>query len=192
WELIPIESIATPEEIRTARNVRRRFGKHVIPAPTFEVQKSFSGYLVDPLRFIFRQRGRRVTVEKSVVRPTFSSLGHFYIAEEVLVAIAERAAAGAPGVERVAHVAVQARPEGVWLTVEVVPAAGGRGPAWVFRTLEAAQRAVVDAVEAGTGLGVLAVDVRARRLGCAAPAAGQAGDREGATRDGGRAGAGGR
>src|SRR5690606_9313146 len=99
---LSIHGSATPAEIRQARRVRRQQGKRVIPAPTFEVKKGFAGYLIDPLRFFYRPQHARagLFVEKSTVRPTFSSLGRFFIAEHVVAAIATRAvtqADGSPG-----------------------------------------------------------------------------------------------
>lgn len=119
---VDIFSVASPEEVESALRVRRDEGKHVIPAPTLEVQKTFSGYLVAPLHFIFfhRGRGHRVTVEKSIVRPTYSSLGRFYIADTVVAAIVREVAGGVPGVAGVRRVVVHSRPNGVEIELEVV------------------------------------------------------------------------
>lgn len=102
---IAIEEFASPRQMRKARQIRASQGKHVIPAPTLEVRKSFAGYTVDPLRVFVKVRAERPApgqfIEKSVVRPTWSSLGRFYIEEVVLAAIAARAAVETPGVGRV-------------------------------------------------------------------------------------------
>ena len=52
-----ITDVATEEEMKTARNIRVTEGKHVIPVPTFEIKKDFSGYLLDPLQ-IFKSKGK--------------------------------------------------------------------------------------------------------------------------------------
>ena len=80
-ETIYITDVATEEEIETARRIRRTEGKHVIPVPTFEIKKDFSGYLLDPLQ-IFKSKGKDekpYITEKSIIRPTFSYLGNFTI-----------------------------------------------------------------------------------------------------------------
>ena len=46
---IHIEDVASAEEIDVARTMRTRYGKHVIPVPTTEIKRTFSGYLLDPL-----------------------------------------------------------------------------------------------------------------------------------------------
>jgi len=107
---LTIEEFASPRQMRKARQIRTREGKHVIPAPTLEVRKSFPGYAVDPLRVFVRVKEERPApgqfVEKSVVRPTWSSLGRFYIEDIVLAAIAARAAVEADGVVRILQVKV--------------------------------------------------------------------------------------
>ena len=84
-ETIYIEDVATEDEMATARNIRKTQGKHVIPVPTFDIKKQFSGYLLDPLQ-IFKSTGKGNAPyidEKSIVRPTFSYLGNFTISDTV-------------------------------------------------------------------------------------------------------------
>lgn len=156
---VDINSVATPEEIETALRVRAVEGKHVIPAPTFEVQKSFSGYLVAPLRFMFPGRARPMVVEKSIVRPTFSSFGRLYIAEPVVRAIAAYVARHAPGVAKVLKVAVTTGQDGVAVDLEVAVA----HPRGIFAVLAEVQRGVRQAIESSTALNVMGVHVAARR-----------------------------
>ena len=158
-----ISEVATKEEIRRAIRIRREQGKHVIPAPTFEVKKTFSGYLVDPLKFFLRSRAesqKPVLIEKSVVRPTFSSLGKFVISDSVVMAIAARAARETDGVKRVTKVYVEGMEEGVTIDLDVAVLYGSR----IFEVLQAAQKRVKEAVEYMTALNVLSVTVRAKKL----------------------------
>ncbi len=85
-KIIDIADVASPEEIRTAQEIRNTEGKHVIPVPTFEIRKDFSGYWLDPLQ-IFRTPSRRGEGEKTLIRPTYSYFGDFTIAHGVLVTI---------------------------------------------------------------------------------------------------------
>lgn len=55
---IYINQVATDTEMETARRIRTTEGKHVIPVPTFEIKRDFSGYILDPLQ-IFKTNGRR-------------------------------------------------------------------------------------------------------------------------------------
>jgi len=86
-ETIEIESITTEDEREAAKKQRHDLGKHVIPVPTFQLKREFSGYFLDPLR-IFRSRskggGKGVFSEKSVVRPTYSYMGDYIISDKVI------------------------------------------------------------------------------------------------------------
>lgn len=93
-KIIYIEDIATQKEMETARRIRTTEGKHVIPVPTFEIKKEFSGYLLDPLQ-IFKTKGKGKAPyisEKSIIRPTFSYLGNYTISENVFKEIVEHVA----------------------------------------------------------------------------------------------------
>ena len=158
--VLRIEDVATPAEIDIARVTRRQQGKHVIPAPTFEVRKTFSGYLVDPLRYMVPRREHRQMVEKSVVRPTYSSLGRFFIADTVISAIAARAARQVAGIARVTRSLVSAGADGVQCQLELTLEVGTSIP----DVLATVQVAVEEQVSYQTALNVVAVDVIARRL----------------------------
>lgn len=159
---IRIEDVATPEEIDKAKRVRRKEGKHVIPVPTFEIKKDFSGYFLDSLQiFNFGKKSNEVfKTTKAVVRPTFSYLGDYHIADRVVLAICYHEAARVAQVARVSHAALQSSPQGVSLSLELIMYYGGN----VKLAAKLAQQAVRSAVENFTALNVLAVDVRIRGM----------------------------
>jgi uncharacterized alkaline shock family protein YloU len=164
-QLISIQEVASPAQIRRARRARRESGKHVIPAPTVEVKKTFSGYLIDPLKVFFRTRAgvdpeREIAIEKSVVRPTFSSLGRFFIDDVVLLSIAARAAREVEGITRIYRVRTDVERDGVRINVEVAV----RYRLHVVDTLTEGQRVVKERVEHMTALNVLCVDMLARGM----------------------------
>lgn len=159
---IHIEDVATAAQIRLARRKRRSEGKHVIPAPTLEVKKTFSGYMVDPLRFLLKRHDDEdpLAVEKSVVRPTFSSLGKFFIADTVLSAIITRAAEEVAGVARVVRAVTDSNPDGVVIEVDVTLRYGFQ----VWDVLRQAQEQIKTQVEHMTALNVTCVNVNGLRL----------------------------
>ena len=158
--VLAIEDVATPQQIHKARRIRRMEGKHVVPVPTVQVRRTFAGYLVDPLRLFWRRGDDRGWLEKSVVRPTFSSLGKFSVADMAVSAIAARACRDVPGVGRVSRVAVDTRPDGLVVDLDVALQYGQR----LVDVLLAAQSEVKSMLEYMTGLGVLEVNVVARHL----------------------------
>ncbi len=171
--VIRIEDVASQRDIWRARRIRREQGKHVIPAPTLEVRKTFSGYLFDPLRFFLRPKGDRTAgliVEKSVVRPTWSELGRFYIHDVVVMSIALRAAREVDGVARPLKARVQSGPEGTTIDLDIALWVG----AMVVQVCQTAQLHVRKVLEYTTGLNVLGVNVNARTMVIGAAATAQA------------------
>ena len=46
-ETIYISDVATEEEMQEAKRIRQTQGKHVIPVPTFDIKKDFSGFILE-------------------------------------------------------------------------------------------------------------------------------------------------
>ncbi|MBR5517135.1 MAG: hypothetical protein IKU53_04105 [Firmicutes bacterium] len=93
---IRIEDITTEAERKAAYVQREILGKHVIPAPSMQLKRSFSGYFMDQLMFF---RGKEQ--ERTVVRPTFSYMGEFFVAERVVEDIIRCLAYKTPAIGRV-------------------------------------------------------------------------------------------
>lgn len=119
---IYINEIATKEEMETAKRIRTTEGKHVIPVPTFEIKKDFSGYILDPLQ-IFKTKGRGskpYISEKSIIRPTFSYLGNFTISDVVFRQIIEYLASKTDFIYKIVKTRVDNMPEGPSIYMEVI------------------------------------------------------------------------
>ena len=116
-----ITDVATQKEMETARRIRVTEGKHVIPVPTFEIKKDFSGYLLDPLQ-IFKSNGKGqkpYISEKSIIRPTFSYMGKFTISDLVFRQILEYLAVQTPAIHKILKARVDNFGEGVKIYMEV-------------------------------------------------------------------------
>jgi uncharacterized alkaline shock family protein YloU len=160
---VSIQEIASAEDIRRAMKIRREQGKHVIPAPTLEVRKTFAGYLVDPLRFLIPRKSQQpgsYVVERSVVRPTWSTFGKFFIADSVIGAIAVRSCREAAGIARVRKVLVESTDEGVNIDLDIALLPGYLP----FVVLKDAQGRVKQMVEHCTALNVISVNLAARKI----------------------------
>lgn len=161
-DIIKIEDISTNQEIRLAQKYRYEQGKHVIPVPTFEIRKDFSGYFIDPLK-IFRiaGKGKRLeAVEKTVVRPTYSYMGRFYIADTAIESIVVHNAQKVEGVVKVLSASLTSRDEGLTIYIEVAVKYGYK----IHEVLEEVQSMVAKDVDILTGINVIAVNVTARNL----------------------------
>ena len=120
-ETVYITDVATEQEMETARKIRVTEGKHVIPVPTFEIKKDFSGFLLDPLQ-IFKSKGKGqepYISEKSIIRPTFSYMGNFTISDSVFREILEYIAAQTPAIYKILRTRVENYGDGVKLYIEV-------------------------------------------------------------------------
>ena len=157
-----ITDVATEEEMKTARNIRVTEGKHVIPVPTFEIKKDFSGYLLDPLQ-IFKSKGKGkqpYISEKSIIRPTFSYMGNFTISDSVFRQIAEYQAEKMPEIYKVLRTRVQNYGEGPLIDMEVRVVYGYN----VAEGLVEFKKKIVKEIENLTAMNVVKLDVVAKNI----------------------------
>jgi uncharacterized alkaline shock family protein YloU len=163
--IINIEEVASEKEIRKAKFLRTCYSKHVIPAPTMEVRKSFPNTLVDPLKVFMRKKGgmpgRKDWLEQSMVRPTYTYNGRLTIANSALSAIAGHAATSVKGVSSAGKVGVVVEREGL-VTVDVSPVISfGLNLQKVATQI---QHVVKQSIEDMTGLQVKSVNVQVKGL----------------------------
>ncbi|WP_300282721.1 ATP-binding protein [Peptacetobacter sp.] len=92
YKIIDINDISTKEEIIAALESRKK-GNHIIPVPTVEIKNRINGLNklnINPLkRFFMTSNKKAVILEKTVIRPSFSYIGKFYISSKVLKQIIE-------------------------------------------------------------------------------------------------------
>lgn len=159
-ETIYIESITTDKERQVANKQRHELGKHVIPVPTFQLKKDFSGYFLDPLR-IFKKIGTgRSFMEKSVVRPTYSYLGDFFIEESAIFDIINILAEEAEAVARVTKVITKPGSNGMHITILVIMELGYN----LVEKSRELQRLVKGTVADMTAFNIQRVDVEVRGI----------------------------
>ncbi|MGI6705206.1 MAG: Asp23/Gls24 family envelope stress response protein [Clostridia bacterium] len=160
-EYISIEEIASPREIHLARRMRMEEGKHIIPVPTFEIKKDFSGYFIHPLRIFQKGKNRDSQyTEKTVVRPTYSYMGRYYISDLTVEAIAQYNCMKVEGIHRVIKSRVASYKDGVLIDLDVSLIYGRK----IQEILKEAQKLVAVDVENLTGLNVLQVNLTARTI----------------------------
>lgn len=114
---IHIEEIATPKEIEKAQHARLKEGKHIIPVPTMELKPHFQGYLIDPIKSMWRRtqvsrRGSADTFEKSVVRPVFSYYGKLTFSDQVIESLIKNGLDKVKGIAGVASTKIRKSKKG--------------------------------------------------------------------------------
>ena len=161
-EIIYITDVATEQEMETARRIRVTEGKHVIPVPTFEIKKDFSGYLLDPLQ-IFKSKGKGkmpYISEKSIIRPTFSYLGNFTISDTVFRQILEYLAVQTPAIYKILKTRVENYGEGAKIYLEVTITYGYN----VVAGINAFKQKARKEIEKLTAMNVVELEVVAKNI----------------------------
>ena len=159
---IYITDVATEEEINNAKRVRTTEGKHVIPVPTFEIKKDFSGFLLDPLQ-IFKSKGsgeKPYISEKSIIRPTFSYMGNYTISDTVFRQIIEYIASKTDSITDIIRVRVNKTENGPLIYVEAEVKYGFN----LMNELKKFKEKCIREIERQTTMNVVQMKVIAKKL----------------------------
>lgn len=159
---IYIDDITTEEERTLAKKSRTEKGGHVIPAPTFQLKRQFSGYFMLPMRVLFRELGPswKDISEKSVVRPTYSYLGEYKISDKVMGDIIECVKEESENVMEILKVAISPVQEGI----DVYVTANFRYGAGLHEEAGKFQRNVVNKIEDMTAFNVNRLDLEVKDI----------------------------
>lgn len=156
---IYIEDVATKEEIAEARKDRNEEGKHVVPVPTFEIKEQFSGYFLDPLR-IFGPKKSVPDSEKTIIRPTYSYLGNYYLSEKVINVIIDFSVKSVDGVSKIYKVLTNKYVEGVQIEIDIEVEYGISIPNLSNRI----RNVIVYEVEYTTGINVKGININVKGI----------------------------
>lgn len=121
-ETVYIQDISSPYEIQQALHTRKVQGKHVIPVPTMELKKDFSGLMLDPLNILRRKgTGTYETMgEKSVIRPTYSYLGRYTISDYTLYQLIEHVTLPDEHVHKITRFRAEKERNGIRVEMDLV------------------------------------------------------------------------
>lgn len=165
--LIRIEDISSEEDMMQAKHTRITEGMHTIPVPSMEIKHEFSGYFSDPLNRLRRRLDKERGVptiapdtERTMVRPTFSSLGSYSISDEALLDLVRIILRKVPGVFDVVKFQTEKRVYGFALSVDLALIYGFSAQ----DVLRESQERIGRYVEEYSSINTVAVDVRAKRL----------------------------
>lgn len=114
---IYIQDVTSKSDMALAKKTRIEQGKHVVPVPTLEIKEQFSGYLLDPLK-IFSKKDK-VYHERSVIRPTFSYMGNFYISDKVIKDIVDYSGSDTEGISKINRIIVDKYVDGIKITIDI-------------------------------------------------------------------------
>lgn len=163
-DTIYITDVATEEEMAEAKRIRQTQGKHVIPVPTFEIKKDFSGFILDPLQ-IFKSKGKDskpYISEKSIIRPTFSYLGNFTISDTVFKHIVEYLSKKVESIHKINRVRIDKinQGEGIKIYIEVTTVYGCN----ILEELKNFKKKCKKEIETLTAMNVEKIDIVAKGI----------------------------
>lgn len=172
---IRIEDVATPKEIEKAQYARLKEGKHIIPVPTMELKPHFKGYLIDPIKTIWRRRTLRKQdpdkigqigsegFERSVVRPAFSYYGRLTFDDDVIIKLIRNGLKKVPGVDASSDIAFKKSSKGqngLILDMSVVIEQGHP----VKTLMQQVQKSVRNELEYITGMSVERMSIKVKNI----------------------------
>lgn len=158
---IYIDDITTEAERAIARKQRDEMGQHVIPVPTFQLKRQFSGYFMLPMRMLLKELGPwRDISEKSVVRPTYSYMGEYKISDKVMTDIIECIRNESPDVMEILRTGVVPMQEGI----DVFVIANFRYGADLPESAGKFQKDVVQKIEEMTSFNVNKLDLEVKDI----------------------------
>ena len=160
---IYIEEISSAAQIETARKSRVEDGKHVVPVPTFEIKKQFSGYFLDSLKtfnFFNRDGNENVETEKTIIRPTYSYLGNFVISDNVINSIIMYTVSKIKGVSKVFRVSTQKYIDGMKLDIDIEIVYGYNIP----HLSSIIRNVVIYAVDNATGINLFGININVKSI----------------------------
>jgi len=155
---IYIHEVATEEEMAEAKRMRTVEGKHVVPVPTLEIKEQFSGYFMDPLK-IFEKKDKKYH-EKSIIRPTFSYLGNFYISDKVIKDIITYCTKDITGITRLIRVNIEKFIDGINIYLDINVQYGYSIP----KVSKILQDTVTRDVVYATGINIFGINVRIKGI----------------------------
>ncbi len=160
FRFIAIEDVATPDEIKKARQERINKGQHVIPVSQVQVRKNFAGQLVGKLR-VFWQPLHPQDGEKTIVRPPFTFYGDLHIESEAIEQIAIYIGKYTKQVDEVLSIKIKSEEEYVLIAVDIRFVLGDNNMMQISKLL---QRRIRKGIEYFTGLGVKKIDIQVSEI----------------------------
>ena len=172
---IRIEDVATPKEIEKAQHARLKEGKHIIPVPTIESKPHFRGYLIDPIKTMWRRRTLKKQdqdtlgqigsegFERSVVRPAFSYYGRLTFDDEVIIKLIRNGLKKVAGVDETSIISFKKSDKGQnGLVVDMAVVIEHGYP--VKPLMQQVQKSVRNEIEYITGMSIERMSIKVKNI----------------------------
>jgi len=171
---IRIEDVATPKEIEKAQHARLKEGKHIIPVPTMELKPHFRGYLIDPIKTMWRRTLKKQDqdtlgqigsegFERSVVRPAFSYYGRLTFDDDVIIKLIRNGLKKVAGVDESSDISFKKGDKGQnGLVVDMAVVIEHGYP--VKTLMQQVQKSVRNEIEYITGMSIERMSIKVKNI----------------------------
>ena len=171
---IRIEDVATPKEIERAQHARLKEGKHIIPVPTMELKPHFRGYLIDPIKTMWRRTLKKQDqdtlgqigsegFERSVVRPAFSYYGRLTFDDDVIIKLIRNGLKKVAGVDESSDISFKKGDKGQnGLVVDMAVVIEHGYP--VKTLMQQVQKSVRNEIEYITGMSIERMSIKVKNI----------------------------
>lgn len=156
---IYIHEVATKKEIEAARNTRKTEGKHIVPVPTFEIKKDFSGILMDPFQIFDKKSVKKEKRDTSVIRPTFSYLGNFTISDSAIKELIDIVVDNVDGIHSIRKQRIykmESYNGELYIYLEIIISYGYN----ILKVLETLEREITNEVEKYTAMNIYNIEMK--------------------------------
>lgn len=161
---IYIEEVTTEEQRKEATRSRNQEGKHVVPVPTFEIKKQFSGYFMDSLKNLSLRNKDNLkeleVTEKTIIRPTYSYLGKYIISESALNSIINHVTSKVEGITRVYKINTLKFSYGMKLDIEIEIKYGMKIP----QVCQSLRNTIVYALDNAAGINLFGININVKSI----------------------------
>lgn len=155
-KIIHIEEIASKEEIEKAVKSRQVEGKHVIPVPSIEVQKTYPQIFSNSVHDFFSSKNifkkksgnAQKMIEKSIVQPEFSKKGRIEISEAALTQMVMHCVQECAPDVKIKKISIKTNARGYRLLVTIDVPFGTQLTGKVHKL----QQYIIDKIETFTGI----------------------------------------
>lgn len=151
---IYIEEVATAEEIEMAKSTRMNHGTHVVPLPSVEVKKHFSGILKNPMKLFFRHNKK--DFEKTLVRPSFSYIGRYYISQKAIKQIIRHEGIKFDCINKIYSIGIEREDIGVRISIDAQAILSQKSLVESIRNM---QKTTIENLESMTQINILSLDI---------------------------------
>lgn len=159
YKTIDIRDISSYREIEIAKESRKS-GNHIIPVPSVEIKQIATGLSINSIKKLFRKKDKDCKlIEKTIIRPTFSYMGKFYISPNVIHQIIRYELRQINEIEKVNKVEVFNANNNIKIFLNV----NIKSPT-ILKKIEEIQKKLKNNIEKVTMMNVYKIDIYINRL----------------------------